>query len=205
MEQKRSEQGSSVGDALALTLRCARFCSASLILFASYSLAPLLIRPCHFARSYALFPMTLLVCYNPWGRLWKCLRIASSDHHGSVYLFLVLRRGFSLANVPQASWYHGLPILTVPVQKKCTLCIPALFRTSMSGILSCHLIVKKFSKASCMEVVQVLGVALVNCPRHVSHHTTVLAAPQLCRLLALCQAWFHLDPKHYHVVGQMLH
>ena len=31
MEQQRSEQDSSVGDALALALRCARFCSASLI------------------------------------------------------------------------------------------------------------------------------------------------------------------------------
>ena len=37
-----------------LTLRCARFCSASLILFASYSLAPLLMRPRHFARSCAI-------------------------------------------------------------------------------------------------------------------------------------------------------
>ena len=54
MEQQRSEQDSSVGDALALALRCARFCSASLILFASYSLAPLLMRPLHFARSCAI-------------------------------------------------------------------------------------------------------------------------------------------------------
>ena len=54
MEQQRSEQDSSVGDALALALRCARFCSASLILFASYSLAPLLMRPRHFARSGAI-------------------------------------------------------------------------------------------------------------------------------------------------------
>ena len=53
MEQQRSEQDSSVGDVLALALRCARFCSASLILFASYSLAPLLMRPRHFARSNA--------------------------------------------------------------------------------------------------------------------------------------------------------
>ena len=53
MEQQRSEQDSSVGDALALALRCARFCSASLILFASYSLAPFLM-PRHFARSYAI-------------------------------------------------------------------------------------------------------------------------------------------------------
>ena len=31
MEQQRPEQDSSVGDALALALRCARFCWASLI------------------------------------------------------------------------------------------------------------------------------------------------------------------------------
>ena len=42
IEQERSEEESSVGDALALAFRCARFCSASLILFASYSPAPLL-------------------------------------------------------------------------------------------------------------------------------------------------------------------
>ena len=45
-EQERSEEESSVGDALALAFRCACFCSASLILFASYSPAPLLMRPC---------------------------------------------------------------------------------------------------------------------------------------------------------------
>ena len=54
MEQQRSEQDSPVGIALALALRCARFCSALLILFASYSLAPLLMRPRHFARSCAI-------------------------------------------------------------------------------------------------------------------------------------------------------
>ena len=50
IEQERSEEESSVGDALALAFRCARFCSASLILFASYSPAPLLMRPHHFVR-----------------------------------------------------------------------------------------------------------------------------------------------------------
>ena len=54
VEQQRSEQDSSVGDALALAFCCARFCCASLILLASYSLAPLLMRPRHFARSYAI-------------------------------------------------------------------------------------------------------------------------------------------------------
>ena len=52
-EQERSEEESSVGDALALAFRCARFCSASLILFASYSPAPLFMRPRHFVRSCA--------------------------------------------------------------------------------------------------------------------------------------------------------
>ena len=54
MEQQRSEQDSSVGDALALASRYARFCSASLILFVSYSLEPLLMRPRNFARSCAI-------------------------------------------------------------------------------------------------------------------------------------------------------
>ena len=48
IEQERSEEESSVCDALALAFRCARFCSASLILFASYSPAPLFMRPRHF-------------------------------------------------------------------------------------------------------------------------------------------------------------
>ena len=54
IEQERSEEESSVGDALALAFRCARFCSASQILFASYSSAPLLMRPRHFVRSCAI-------------------------------------------------------------------------------------------------------------------------------------------------------
>ena len=54
IEQERSEEESSVDDALALAFRCARFCSASLIVFASYSQAPLLMRPRHFVRSFAI-------------------------------------------------------------------------------------------------------------------------------------------------------
>ena len=56
IKQERSEEESSVGDALALAFRCARFCSALLILFASYSPAPLFMRPRHFVRSCNLFP-----------------------------------------------------------------------------------------------------------------------------------------------------
>ena len=51
IEQERSEEESSIGDALALAFRCARFCPASLIRFASYSPAPLFMRPRHFVRS----------------------------------------------------------------------------------------------------------------------------------------------------------
>ena len=54
IEQERSEEESSVGDVLALAFRCARFCSASLILFASYSPAPLLMRHGYFVRSCAI-------------------------------------------------------------------------------------------------------------------------------------------------------
>ena len=54
IEQERSEEERSVGDALALAFRCARFCSASRIRFASYSLAPLLMSPRHFVRSCAI-------------------------------------------------------------------------------------------------------------------------------------------------------
>ena len=63
IEQERSEEESSVGDALAMAFRCARFCSASLILFASYSPAPFFL--VGLVTLYDLVqsvPMTLLVC-----------------------------------------------------------------------------------------------------------------------------------------------
>ena len=54
IKQEMSEEESSVGDALSLAFRCARFCSASLILFASNSPTPLLMRPSHIVRSCAI-------------------------------------------------------------------------------------------------------------------------------------------------------
>ena len=54
IEQERSEEESSIGDALALAFRCAYFCSVSLMLFASYSPTPLFMRPCHSVRSCAI-------------------------------------------------------------------------------------------------------------------------------------------------------
>ena len=48
------KEDSSVSDALALAFRCVRFCSASLILFASYSPTTLFMRPRHFVRSCAI-------------------------------------------------------------------------------------------------------------------------------------------------------
>ena len=65
IEHERSEEESSVGDALALAFRCARFYSASLILFASYSPVPLFMRPRHFVRSCAIcYGYICLVCWN---------------------------------------------------------------------------------------------------------------------------------------------
>ena len=53
-DETNLKEESSVGDALALAYRCARFCSASLFLFASYSPAPLLMRSRHFFQSRAI-------------------------------------------------------------------------------------------------------------------------------------------------------
>ena len=72
-DRTRSEEESSVGDALALAFRCAHFCSASLIHFASYSPAPLLMRPRHFVRSCAICsqdPVSMLKS------LWEALRVS---------------------------------------------------------------------------------------------------------------------------------
>ena len=62
IEQERSEEESSVGDALALAFRCARFSSASLILFASYSPAPFLQGLATLYDPVQSVPMTQLVC-----------------------------------------------------------------------------------------------------------------------------------------------
>ena len=92
IEQERSKEESSVGDALALAFRCARFCSALLIPFVSYSPAPLFMRPRHFVRSCA-------ICSHDAVGMLKSLREALrvslyrfSDHHGSVFLLEVLHR-----------------------------------------------------------------------------------------------------------------
>ena len=65
------EEESSVGDALALAFRCARFCSASLILFALYSPASLFMRPRHFVQSCA-------ICSHDSVGMLKSLREAMS-------------------------------------------------------------------------------------------------------------------------------
>ena len=73
IEQELSEEESSVVDALAQAFRYARFCSALLILFPSYSPAPLLMRTRHFVRSCA-------ICfYDSFGMLkslWEALRVS---------------------------------------------------------------------------------------------------------------------------------
>ena len=104
IEQERSEEESSVGDALALPFRCARFCLALLILFASYSPAPLLMRPRHFARSCALCSHDTVGILNYLREALRVPCIASFDHYGVVFRLAVLHRGLSSANVHQAFW-----------------------------------------------------------------------------------------------------
>ena len=62
IEQERSEEENSVGDALTLAFRCARFCSVSRILSASYSPAPLLMSLATLFDPVQSVPTTLLVC-----------------------------------------------------------------------------------------------------------------------------------------------
>ena len=138
----------------------------------------------------------LLVCWNPLYRFfwspWERLLISSSPWR----IFFGKRLLCILVTWP-------VHLNCASFRRVCTLCIPALFRTSVSGILSCHLIFKHF-----LRQLYGSGSAFWHAVGKLSTfrmHTIVLAAPHLCRLSALCQTWFHFDPKHYHVVGQMLH
>ena len=141
----QNKEESSVGDALALAFRCARFCSASLIRFPSYSSAPLLMRPRHFVRSCA-------ICSHDSFGMLKSLREALRV---SLYRFFWPPwERFPTCSSPERIFFgkHSSGILvTWPVhhncdnfRRVCKLCIPALFRTSVSGILSSHLIFRSF-------------------------------------------------------------
>ena len=87
-------------------------------------------------------------------------------------------------------------------RRVCTLCIPALFRISVSGILSCHLIFRNFLRY--LVWIQSFGMPLAKLSKF-RMRIIVLAAPPICTLSALCQVWFHFGPKYFHVAGQMLH
>ena len=132
-EQERSEEESSVGDALALAFRCARFCSASLILFASYSPAPLLMRPCHCSILCNLFP-----------RLCWYVEIFNGGFEGVLVSLLLTTMGaFSYLKFSMRIFFckrssdilvaWSVHLNCANFRRVCTLCIPALFRTSVSG------------------------------------------------------------------------
>ena len=73
-------------------------------------------------------------------------------------------------------------------RRVCTLCIPALFRTSVSGILSCHLIFRSFLRQ------HAVGKLSKFCMRII-----VYAAAPICILSTLCQVCFHF---YFHVVDK---
>ena len=144
IEQERSEEKSSVGDALALAVRCARFCSASLILFASYSPSPLFMRPRHFVRSCAI------CSHDCW-----YVEVFKGGFDGVLVSLLLTTMGafsylkFSIEDFLWQTFIRhsgnmGCHLNCGNFRRVCTLCIPALFRTSVSGILSCHLIFRSF-------------------------------------------------------------
>ena len=130
---------------LALAFRWARSCSAALVLFASYSPAPLLMRPCHFARSCAICSHDSVGMLKS---LWEALRV--SLHR----FFWPPWERFPTYSSPKRIFFGKRSsdiLITWPVhlnsanfRKVCTFFIPALFRPSVSEILSCHLICRSF-------------------------------------------------------------
>ena len=57
----------------------------------------------------------------------------------------VVHRELSLVVAHQSILYNGQSSLAVHFLRVCMLCIPAFFRASVSGTLSCHLILRAFT------------------------------------------------------------
>ena len=83
IEQGKSEEESSVGEALALAFRCARFCSASLIVFASYSPTP---------PSYEASPLCSILC-NLFPRLCWYVEVFKRSFEGVLISLLLTTMG----------------------------------------------------------------------------------------------------------------
>ena len=77
IEQERSKEESSVGDALALAFRCARFCSASVILFCFVSDS---------TPSYEASPLCSILC-NLFPRLCWYVEVFEGGFRVSLYRF----------------------------------------------------------------------------------------------------------------------
>ena len=111
--------------------------------FASYSPASLFMRARHFVRSCA-------ICSHDSVGMLKSLR---GFEGVLVSLLLTTMGAFSYLkfSIEDFHWHSSGILVTWPVhlncanfRRECTLCIPAHFRTSVSGILSCHLIFRSF-------------------------------------------------------------
>ena len=130
IEQERCEEENSVGDALALAFRCARFCSASVILFCFvFTSSPL----------YEASPLYTILCnLFPW--LCWYVEIFKGGFEGVLVSLLLTTMGafsylkFCIEYVYSASLpFSGL------------LCLESCLATW------------SFSKTACMEVVQSLA------------------------------------------------
>ena len=141
--------------------------------------------------SYEASPLCsiLCICSNDSVGMLKSLREAlrvSSDHHGSFF--------FLTCSSPQRNFFGKRLsdiLVTWPVhlncanfRRVCIHCIPAPFRTFVSGKLSCHLIFRTFPRQLRSGSVfwHAVGKLSKSCMRII-----VLAAPPLCILSALCQ------------------
>ena len=135
--QERSEEESSVGDALALAFCCAHFCLASLILFASYLLAPLLMRLQHFVWSCA-------ICSDDSVGMLKSLREALMV---SLYRFFWPPwERFPICSSPLRIFFGKLSsgiLVTLPVHLNCA----SFRRVHAKGVSS--VILKRSAKFGC--------------------------------------------------------
>ena len=91
-------------------------------------------------------PRTMVVCWNPSGRLLGCLYSDSSGHIGSAFPPEVLRRRLSLVAAHQAFLWHDQSISAAPTSKEYTcfssslalglLCRGSCLATWSAGVVS---------------------------------------------------------------------
>ena len=128
-------------------------------------------------------PVTLVVCSNPSKGLLGCLYSVSSGHLGCAFPPEALCGSHLSGSI--VVWTAHLSCASFKIVY--TLCIPALFRTSVSGILSCHLIFRSFLRQLKWKWLSKSFWHGVGTLSRSYMHIRGFAVPQLCRLSTLCK------------------